>query len=288
MVVNTIAVIGAGVMGSQIAQVAAQAGFEVWMREIEDDLVARALGSIEGSLERFYVRKGKMTADEAHAVTLRIKGTTDLAAAVRYADLVIESVPEDMDLKKKVFSELSALCRENTILATNTSALSITDIASAATLPERVIGMHFFNPVAVMKLVEVVRGAKTSDQTVAVVKEVAEERLDKETVVINDTPGFITSRMVDVIINEAACMLEEGVASAEDIDKAIKLGLGHPMGPLELADYTNGISITLEGMTYMMEEFGDPKYRPSYLLKKMVRAGYLGRKAGRGFYTYDT
>ncbi|MFQ6014243.1 MAG: 3-hydroxyacyl-CoA dehydrogenase family protein [Anaerolineae bacterium] len=288
MEVKNIAVIGAGVMGSQIAQVAAQAGFEVRMRDISDELVQRALDGIRGSLKRFFVDKGKMTAEEAEEIMGHIQGTTDLAAAVKEADLAIESIPENMALKKEMFQDLSDLCRAETILASNTSALSITDIASASTRPERVIGMHFFNPVAVMKLVEIVRGAKTDEETVATVKEVAEKRLGKETVVINDSPGFITSRMVDVIINEAACMLEEGVASAEEIDKAIKLGLGHPMGPLELADFTNGVAIAMEGMTYLQQEFGDPKYRPSYLLKQMVRAGHLGRKVGRGFYEYST
>lgn len=286
MEVNRVAVVGAGVMGSQIAQVMAMAGLTVKLRDIEQSLVDRALQGIADNLQRFFVDKGKMTVEQASQVMERLQGTVPLEEAVRDVDLVVESIPENMGLKKSLFSELDRLTRPETILASNTSALSITDIASATTRPHKVIGMHFFNPVAVMKLVEIVQGARTDQDTVETIKALS-ARLGKETVVIKDTPGFITSRMVSVIINEAACMLAEGIASAEEIDKAIRLGLGHPMGPLELADYTNGVGIVWENMTYMMQEFGDPKYRPSYLLTQMVRSGRLGRKTGKGFYDYS-
>ncbi len=285
MQVNRVAVVGAGVMGSQIAQVMAMAGLTVSLRDVDQVLLDRALKGISDNLSKFFVEKGKMTAEEAVQVMGRLRGYLSLEEAVGDVDLVIESIPEKMDLKKVLFADLDRLTRPDTILASNTSALSITDISSATRRPHKVIGMHFFNPVAVMRLVEIVRGAQTDEDTVETIKALS-ARLGKETVVIKDTPGFITSRMVSVIINEAACMLAEGIASAEDIDKAIKLGLGHPMGPLELADYTNGVGIVWENMTYMMQEFGDPKYRPSYLLTQMVRSGRLGRKTRRGFYDY--
>lgn len=285
MQVNRVAVVGAGVMGSQIAQVMAMAGLTVSLRDVDQALLDRALKGISDNLSKFFVEKGKMTAEEAGQVMGRLRGYLSLEEAVGDVDLVVESIPEKMDLKKALFADLDRLTRPDTILASNTSALSITDISSATRRPHKVIGMHFFNPVAVMRLVEIVRGAQTDEDTVETIKALS-ARLGKETVVIKDTPGFITSRMVSVIINEAACMLAEGIASAEDIDKAIKLGLGHPMGPLELADYTNGVGIVWENMTYMMQEFGDPKYRPSYLLTQMVRSGRLGRKTGRGFYDY--
>jgi 3-hydroxybutyryl-CoA dehydrogenase len=285
MEVSRVAVVGAGVMGSQIAQVMAMAGLQVNLRDVDQALVDRALQGIAGNLQKFFVEKGKLTEEQASEVRRRLRGTVSLEEAVQHVDLVVESIPEKIDLKKALFGDLDRLTRPDAILATNTSALSITDIASATGRPHKVIGMHFFNPVAVMKLVEIVRGAHTDEDTVESIKSLS-ARLGKETVVIKDTPGFITSRMVSVIINEAACMLAEGIASPEDIDKAIKLGLGHPMGPLELADYTNGVGIVWENMTYMMQEFGDPKYRPSYLLTQMVRSGRLGRKTGRGFYDY--
>lgn len=287
MRIENVAVLGAGVMGSQIAQVLAFKGCTVALQDVSDECVQRGLASIEKTIQRFFVAKGKLTDEGAADIMGRLRPCTTLEEAVPEAGLVIESVFEDLNLKKDIFSRLSELCRPDAILATNTSALSISDIASVVEIPERVIGMHFFNPVAVMKLVEIVTGARTSDAALEAAQMVSREIMGKETVVVKDTPGFIVSRMVDVIINEAACMVAEGIASPEDIDKAIKLGLAHPMGPLELADYTGGIPIVVEGMDYMMEEFGDPKYRPSYLLRQMVRAGRLGRKSGRGFYDYS-
>jgi len=287
MKIEKVAVLGAGVMGSQIAQVLAFKGCQVALQDVSDEMVRKGLKGIEATLQRFFVQKGKLTEEQASEIMDRLRPCVSLEEAVPEVDLVIESVFEDMTLKKEIFTRLSQLCRADTILATNTSALSISDIASVVEGPERVIGMHFFNPVAVMKLVEIVTGVRTSDETLAVAQQVSQEIMGKQTVVVKDTPGFIVSRMVDVIINEAACMVAEGIASPEDIDKAIKLGLAHPMGPLELADYTGGIPIVVEGMTYMMEEFGDTKFRPCYLLKQMVRAGHLGRKTGRGFYDHS-
>ncbi len=287
MKIEKVAVLGAGVMGSQIAQVLAFKGCQVALQDVSDEMVRKGLKGIEATLQRFFVQKGKLTEEQASEIMDRLRPCVSLEEAVPEEDLVIESVFEDMTLKKEIFTRLSQLCRADTILATNTSALSISDIASVVEGPERVIGMHFFNPVAVMKLVEIVTGVRTSDETLAVAQQVSQEIMGKQTVVVKDTPGFIVSRMVDVIINEAACMVAEGIASPEDIDKAIKLGLAHPMGPLELADYTGGIPIVVEGMTYMMEEFGDTKFRPCYLLKQMVRAGHLGRKTGRGFYDHS-
>ncbi len=286
MKIDKVAVLGAGVMGAQIAQVLAFKGCQVALQDVTDEAVQRGLAGIEKTLQRFFVAKGKLTEEQAKEIMGRLRPCTTLEEAVPDTDLVIESVFEDMALKKDIFTRLGQLCRPDTILATNTSALSISDIASVVEGPERVIGMHFFNPVAVMKLVEIVTGARTSDETLEAAQMVSREIMGKETVVVKDTPGFIVSRMVDVIINEAACMVAEGIASPEDIDKAIKLGLAHPMGPLELADYTGGIPIVVEGMDYMMQEFGDTKYRPSYLLRKMVRAGHHGRKSGRGFYDH--
>ncbi|MBI2954071.1 MAG: 3-hydroxybutyryl-CoA dehydrogenase [Chloroflexi bacterium] len=279
-----VCVLGAGTMGGQLTQAFATAGYEVAMYDVADAFVEKGFNTIKSGLQRFFVDKGKMTQEQADAIVGRIKPTTSLEDGARNADLTVEAIPEILDLKKQTFQRLSEICRPDTILASNTSSLSITEIAAVASNPSRVIGMHFFNPVAVMRLVEVVRGYSTSDETVQVIKGIAEERLGKETVIIKDSPGFITSRMVNVIINEAACMLQEGIASAEDIDKAIKLGLAHPMGPLELADYTSGLSIVRDGMKYMMDEFGDTKYRPSHLLVKLVRASRLGRKTGKGFY----
>lgn len=284
MEVKQVGILGAGVMGHQLAQAFATAEFNVTMYDIQDAIVEKGFATIKSNLQRFFVEKGKMTAEQASAIIARIRSTTNFDDAVKDADLVVEAIPEILDLKKQTFKRLSEACRTDTILASNTSSLSITAMASAARNPARVIGMHFFNPIALMRLVEIVKAFTTSDETVQIVKEIAEKRLGKETVVVKDSPGFITSRMVNVISNEAACMLQEGLASAEDIDKAIRLGLGHPMGPLELQDFVSGVGICYEGMKYMMEEFGDPKYRPAYLLTQLVRAGRLGRKTGKGFY----
>lgn len=284
MEVQRVCILGAGVMGHQLTQVFATAGFRVSMYDIEQAFVDKGYDAIKGSLQRFFVDKGRMSQDQADGILRNIKPTTSLEDAAKDADLVVEAIPEIMDLKKDTFRKLSVICRPDAILSSNTSSLSITEMAGACSNPGRVIGMHFFNPVAVMRLVEIVRAFSTSDETVQVIKEISEQKLGKETVVCKDSPGFITSRMVSVMANEAAFMLQEGIATAEDIDKAIKLGLGHPMGPLELQDYASGVGIAHEVMSYMQEEFGDPKYRPAYLMTQLVKAGRLGRKTGKGFY----
>ena len=283
MDVERIAVVGAGTMGAGIAQSAAVGGFEVALREVEEGRLSAARREIERRLER-EAQKERLSRDEADAALGRIGYFTDLAESVEGVDLVVEAVPEQMELKVEIFSELDALCARDTVLATNTSTMSPTEIAAATNRPGRCIAMHFFNPVPRMKLVELVRGLDTSDETTATARSVA-ERMGKETVEVNEFPGFVTSRMNCMIGNEAMNMLTEGVASAEDIDKAMKLGLNHPMGPLELADLV-GLDARLRNVEYLHETLGE-RFRPSPLLVKYVKAGRLGRKTGRGFYDYE-
>lgn len=277
-----IGVVGAGTMGSGIAQIAAQAGFDVVMCDIEESFVQSGLSKIEKNLSKA-VEKGKMSVEEKASVISRVKGTL-LLEDLAEVDVVIEAVIEDRKTKKDVLSSLDKICRPTTILASNTSSIPITELAAATKRPDRVIGMHFVNPVQVMKLVEVIKAIQTSRETNETVKSLA-IRLGKTPMEVNDFPGFALNRVLVPMINEAAYCLMEGVASAETIDQVMKLGANHPMGPLELGDLV-GLDVCFSIMEVLYSEYGDPKYRPCPLLRRYVQAGRLGRKTGRGFYTY--
>jgi 3-hydroxybutyryl-CoA dehydrogenase len=272
-------ILGAGTMGAGIAQTFAAKGFEVILRDIKDEFVDRGLAGINKGLSKL-VEKGKMTEEAKEDILSRISGTTDMNLA-EDCDLVVEAAVENMEIKKKIFAELDNICKPETILATNTSSLSITEVASATKRADKVIGMHFFNPAPVMKLVEVIRGITTSQESFDAVKEVS-LAIGKEPVEVSEAPGFVVNRILVPMINEAICVLEEGTATAQDIDKSMKLGAGHPMGPLALSDLI-GNDIVLAIMEVLYKETGDSKYRPSVLLRKYVRAGWLGNKTGKGF-----
>lgn len=277
-------VIGAGTMGAGIVQAFAQKGYEVIVRDIKDEFVDRGINGINKGLIKL-VSKGKITEEDKEAVLSRISGTTDLSLAAD-CDLVIEAAVENMEIKKQIFAELDKICKEETILASNTSSLSITEVASATNRPDRVIGMHFFNPATIMKLVEVIRGMATSQETFDKVKSIS-EAIGKTPVEVAEAPGFVVNRILIPMINEAVGIYAEGIASVEDIDTSMKLGANHPMGPLALGDLI-GLDVCLAIMDVLLKETGDSKYRAHSLLRKYVRAGWLGRKSGKGFYNYNS
>ncbi len=277
-----IMVIGAGQMGSGITQVAAQAGFSVIMQDVKEEFTARGMKTIRTSLERF-VKKGTMTPETVEEIISRITPTTDVAMA-KEADVIIEAAIEKMDIKKAIFRQLDELASDNALLASNTSSLAITELAAVTKRPEKVMGMHFMNPVPMMKLVEMIRGLQTSDETYETIEALAKE-MGKTPVAVKDFPGFISNRVLMPMINEAVYCLYEGVATPDAIDEIMKLGMSHPMGPLQLADFI-GLDTCLYIMEVLYEGFGDSKYRPCPLLRKYVEAGYLGKKSGRGFYEY--
>ena len=285
MEIKRVGVLGAGLMGHGIVQVCAQTGnFEVTMRDIEQRFIDNGMNMIKDSLQRF-IKKGTLTEAESNRILGRIHPTLDMKEAVRDVDLVIEAVTENPPLKKSVLTEADNLAPPHAIIASNTSSISITEIGAATRRPEKVCGMHFFNPPQLMRLVEIVRGLKTSDETVKVIRDVS-SKLGKEFVVVKkDTPGFIVNRILVPAINEAIFLAAEGVADPEDIDKAITLGLNWPMGPLRLLDYI-GADTQLFISEVLVNGFGDQKFRPSSLLKNMVRANQLGRKTGKGFYDW--
>jgi 3-hydroxybutyryl-CoA dehydrogenase len=278
-----LAVIGAGLMGSGIAQVAAQAGWQVVLRDITDDALSRGVEAISKSTARF-VEKGRISSDDRDATLARVSTTTDLDA-VADADIVVEAIFEQVEVKQEIFRELDRICRDGAVLASNTSAIPITTIASATRRPEAVVGTHFFSPVPMMELCELIRGLHTSDETLASARAFAESAGKTCVVVKRDVAGFVTTRLISALVMEAVRLYEAGVASAEDIDTACKLGFGHAMGPLATTDLT-GVDILRHATANIYAETGDPKFFPPETLSRMVAAGDLGRKTGRGFYTY--
>lgn len=283
MEIKNLCVIGAGIMGSGIAQLTASFGYNVNLVDISDQILKNVKKSIEINLERFFVAKNKLTKEEANKILHRIRLYTNKEEAVKDVQMVIEAVFEEMELKQQLFSELDNLCNNNVILASNTSSLSISDIALNSKFKERIIGIHFFNPAPVMKLIELIKGKETSDEVVEKSKNFSES-LNKTVVVVNDSPGFVTSRLIYVLCNEAIDLFKKGIASAEDIDKACKLAFNFPMGPIELSDLV-GNDIYYHIGQYLEKELGQ-KYQPSILLQEMVESGLLGRKTGKGFYKY--
>ena len=282
--IKKICIVGAGMMGHQIAQLAAMNGHEVSMTDVSDAIVQKGLDTIKGNLQRFYVDKDKMSQADADAVFGRVKGAKDLKSALDGAQLMIENVPEILDLKQQLFKEMEEICPPEMVLATNTSGMMITAIATLTKQPERVVGMHFFNPVTVMRLIEVIRGAKTSNEAYQVIIDLS-HKWGKETISVNDSPGFAVSRLFVVLINEAAKLVYEGICSVEDADKGCQLGLGHAMGPLRTCDLTNGMGVSMHALEYMREILGD-EYNPCPIINKKFLAGEMGDWAGKGFYDH--
>ncbi len=280
--IKAVAVLGAGTMGNGIAHVLARAGFTVILRDIDQRFLDRALDTIGKNLDR-EIKKGKLAQAEKGIVLARVKPLTDMAS-IAAADFVVEAVPEKLEIKRAVLTEADRILRPEVIIASNTSSISMTTLAALTSRPDRFLGMHFMNPVPVMVLVEVIRALQTSDCTFATTMELA-KKLGKTPVAVNDAPGFVSNRVLMPLINEAAYCVMEGVATPEAVDAVMKLGMNHPMGPLELADFI-GLDVCLDVMHVLQEGLGDPKYRACPLLKKYVAAGWLGRKCARGFYTY--
>ena len=281
--IKNVAVLGAGAMGAQIAALAAEAGYNVKVRDIEEKYLERGRQMITDNYDR-RIKRGGFTEENKKAVFGRMKFLVDVKEAVKDADIIIEAATENLDLKLKLLKDVDALARPEAILASNTSSISITRLAAATGRPDRFLGMHFFNPVPMMALVEIIRGLQTSDATHAAVEGLAKQ-LGKTPITVKNNPGFVVNRLLIPMINEAVFVLAEGLASAEEIDNGMKLGCNHPIGPLALADLI-GLDTCLAVMEVFYDQFADSKYRPASLLKEMVAAGYLGRKTGRGFYTY--
>ncbi len=282
--IKTVGIVGAGTMGSGIAHVAARAGFAVLLCDIAADALTRAMQTIDRGLSR-EVNKQRLTEEEKQRVLERIRTTSELTS-LSEADFVVEAVVEDVEVKRRVFQQLDEITRPEVVLATNTSSISITKLGAATRRPEKVIGMHFMNPVPIMKLVEIIRGMATAEASFALVKAMA-EKLGKRPVEVRDAPGFVSNRVLMPMINEAIFALYEGIGTVEAIDEVMKLGMNHPMGPLQLADFI-GLDVCLAIMNVLYEGFKDPKYRPCPLLQQYVDAGWLGLKTGRGFYIYES